>query len=51
MVRDLRPKAKVGQEHTLGGLRAPSVCLFPGVALDRRSRTSSDDPHDTYKCQ
>ncbi len=27
----------------------PGVCLCPGVALDRRSRTSPDDPYDTHK--
>ncbi len=48
-VRDLRSKAKSRHKHTLGGRRGPEVCLCPGFALDRRSRTSPDDPYDTYK--
>ena len=28
-----------------------SVCVCLGVTLDRRTRTSPDDPHDTYECQ
>ena len=47
LVRDLRSKAKQGHNH--GAFRAPNMCSPPGFALDRRSRTSPDDPYDIRK--
>ena len=34
-----------------GPLRALNVCLCPGFALERGSRTSPNDPYDTYARQ
>jgi hypothetical protein len=51
MVRDLRFKAQQGHQHTLGALRAPSVCLCPGSSLHRRSQASRHDLYGTHKRQ
>ncbi len=51
LVRDMRSKTKPGHKHTLRARRARNVCLCPGSAVDRRSRTSPDNPYDTYKRQ